>query len=319
MNSLPRTPLDPQMQTLVAAFQSHLGEPMREIGADDLRSRRAALLKVVPPPADVTDVEDLAVPGRDGKIPARRYRAASEPSGALVYFHGGGWVLGSVDESDGFCRYLSALSCFDVFSVDYRLAPEHPFPAAFHDAWDAVSWVAANTPDSQPLVVMGDSSGGNLAAAVTHQVMRAGNDPRIDMQVLVYPVLDHTMSTPSYREHADKYLISADDMAWFWDCYVPEVEQRTDERVAPATTADLTDAPATLVVVAEYDTMRDEALDYAKRLEASGVATSVHRYDSMAHGFFPMFAALTIADEAIRSVAAAIAQLAPTRVARPIV
>ncbi|MGW0035529.1 alpha/beta hydrolase [Gordonia sp. NPDC003376] len=311
MNPAPsRTPLDPQLKTIIDAFQSHLGEPMREIGATDLRIRRAALQKVSPPPADVESVEDLEVTGRAGSIPVRRYRPTPTATGAIVFFHGGGWVLGSIAESDGLCRYLSALTGFDVFSVDYRLAPEHRFPAAYDDARDAVAHIAAMLPDSCPLVVMGDSSGGNLAAAVTLDHVRSGGAPRIDMQVLVYPVLDHTMATPSYREHGAKYLISADDMAWFWDCYVPEPDERDDHRVAPATTADLTGLPPTLVVVAEYDTMRDEALDYARRLDEAGVPTSVRRYDSMAHGFFPMYAALPTADDAIRSTAEAITRTA---------
>ncbi|UVE93833.1 alpha/beta hydrolase [Dietzia sp. B32] len=281
---------------------------MREIGATDLRTRRSALLKATPPPQDVSTVEDVHVVGRDGDIPVRRYRPSTNTKGAIIYFHGGGWVLGSVEESDGFCRYLSALSGLDVFSVDYRLAPEHKFPAAFHDARDAVDWISGIVPSELPLVLMGDSSGGNLVAAVTHEIARTGKGPRIDMQALVYPVLDHSMSTPSYREHGSKYLISADDMAWFWDNYAPDVSRRDDHRLSPAMTDDLANVAPTLLVVAEYDTMRDEALAYAQRLEESGVETVVHRYDDMAHGFFPMYAALDTSDMAIRALADVLAQ-----------
>jgi acetyl esterase len=299
-------PSDPQMQAVIAVFQQHLGEPMRELGAVELRARRAALRPATRPAVELAEVRDLAIPGRSGDVPARVYRPHDGPSaGVVVYFHGGGWVIGSVDESDTFCRVFAGLTGCDIVSVDYRLAPEHVYPAALEDADDAVRWVARELAAEAPLVLMGDSAGGNLVAAVVRRARDEGG-PQVALQVLVYPVLDHRMATPSYTERGGKLLISADDMDWFWAQYTPDVARRAEPDASPGLVDDLAGLAPALVVVAEHDPMRDESLDYAARLEEAGVPTTVLRYDTVAHGFFPMTGTLTVADDAIRAVGLAV-------------
>jgi acetyl esterase len=299
-------PPDPQMQAVIGVFQQHLGEPMREIGAVDVRARRAALRSNAQPAVELAEVRELAVPGRAGVVPARLYRPHDGPSaGVVVYFHGGGWVIGSVDESDTFCRVFAGTTGCDVVSVDYRLAPEHVYPAAVEDADDAVRWVARELAADAPLVLMGDSAGGNLVAAVVRRARDEGG-PEIALQVLVYPVLDHRMATPSYTERGGKLLISADDMDWFWAEYVPDAARRAEPDASPGLVEDLAGLAPALVVVAEYDPMRDESLDHARRLAEAGVPTTVLRYDTVAHGFFPMTGTLAVADDAIRTVGLAV-------------
>jgi acetyl esterase len=294
------------MQAVIAVFQQHLGEPMREIGAEQVRVRRAALRSSARPAVELAEVRDLAVPGRSGDIPARLYRPYDGPPvGVVVYLHGGGWVLGSLDESDTFCRVFAGITGCDVVSVDYRLAPEHTYPAAVEDADDAVRWIARELAADAPLVLMGDSAGGTLVAAVAQHARNEGA-PAIALQVLVYPVLDHRMATPSYTERGGKLLISADDMDWFWSQYVPDLERRAEPDASPGLVADLSGLAPALFVVAEFDPMRDEALDYAARLEDAGVPTTVLRYDTVAHGFFPMTGTLAVADDAIRAVGIAV-------------
>lgn len=299
-------PLDPQMQAVVGAFQQHFGDPMRDLGATEVRARRAALRATAASAPELAEVVDLQIPGRDGAIPARHYRPQSgTATGIVVYFHGGGWVFGGVDESDGLCRVLAALTGCDIVSVDYRLAPEHVYPAAVNDAEDAVRWVADSLAGSAPLILVGDSAGGNLVAAVA-QSSRGRGLPPIALQVLVYPVLDHRMNSDSYRDRGGKLLISADDMDWFWSQYIPNISSRGEANASPGLTENLHGLAPAVVIVAEHDPMRDEVLDYARRLEDASVPTSVHRYDTMAHGFFSMFGTLAAADDAIRSVAVAI-------------
>ncbi|GAA4558781.1 alpha/beta hydrolase [Pseudonocardia xishanensis] len=300
-------PSDPQMQAVIGVFRQHLGEPMRELGAAEVRTRRAALRSSVPPAVELAEVRDIAVSGRSGEVPVRLYRPQDGPSaGVVVYLHGGGWVLGSLDESDTFCRVFAGITGCDVVSVEYRLAPEHTYPAAVEDADDAVRWIARELAGDAPLVLMGDSAGGTLAAAVA-QHARADGSPQVALQVLVYPVLDHRMATPSYTERGGKLLISADDMDWFWSVYVPDVERRAEPDASPGLVEDLAGLAPALFVVAEFDPMRDEALDYARRLESAGVPTTVLHYDTVAHGFFPMAGTLAVADNAIRTVGLAVA------------
>ncbi|KLL95725.1 hypothetical protein NJ76_23190 [Rhodococcus sp. IITR03] len=298
--------VDPQMEAVVTAFQQHFGEPMRELGAVEIRARRAALGLAAAPAIDLAEVVDFEIPARGHGIPARHYRPQSGPTdGLVVYFHGGGWVFGSVDESDGLCRLLAALTGCDVVSVDYRLAPEHTHPAAVSDAEDAVRWAAGNLPESTPLILMGDSAGGNLVAAVAQSARERLEKP-IALQVLIYPVLDHRMDTDSYRDRGGKLLISADDMEWFWSQYVPDIGARSRPDASPGLTRDLRGLAPAVVVVAEHDPLRDEVLDYARRLGDASVPTSVFRYNTMAHGFLSMFGTLTTADDAIRNIAVAI-------------
>ncbi|WP_433503007.1 alpha/beta hydrolase [Pseudonocardia halophobica] len=305
---VPADPPDRQLRALLAAMRERSAVPMREAGATAARARAAALRAGAPAGPRMERIEQVEIPVRNGVVPARRYLArAGRPAGVVVYLHGGGWVLGGLEESDLFCRTLAVHTGCEIVSVGYRLAPEHRFPAAVNDADDVVSWIAAGLPADTRLVVMGDSAGGNLAAVVARRARDRGA-PRIDQQVLVYPVTDHRMSTPSYAEHGHQMLISADDMDWFWAQYVPAEADRASADASPGLVEDLSGLPPAVVVVAEYDPLRDEALAYARRLADAGVETTLYRYDSMAHGFFALVGALDTAVDAVRSVSAAIVE-----------
>jgi acetyl esterase len=259
----------------------------------------------------VHEVRDLAAPGPAGDVPLRLYRpAADEPLPAILYFHGGGFVIGSLDTHDGTCRALANASGCAVVSVDYRLAPEHRFPAAPEDCWAALAWVAkegaALGVDGARLAVAGDSAGGNLAA--TAALLARARGPALRYQLLVYPVTDHAFDTPSYRENGEGYFLSAAMMRWFWQQYLEDAGQGADPLASPLRATELAGLPPALVVTAEYDPLRDEGEAYAARLRAAGVPTELRRFPGQIHGFFSMFdvmddgrAAIASAGQALRA------------------
>jgi acetyl esterase len=223
-----------------------------------------------------------------------------------VYYHGGGWVIGSVDDWDAVCRALAVAAGARVVSVEYRLAPEHRFPAAADDAYDALVWVAGNLAAGTPLVVAGDSAGGNLAA-VTALRARDEHGPELALQILVYPVADHDFTTASYEQYADAGLIlNRQEMVWFWDHYVPDPAERSHPYASPLRAEDLSGLPPAHVVIAEYDPLRDEGLAYAARLEAAGVPVTVKRYDDQIHAFFALVNVMDDASHAVADAAEAI-------------
>jgi acetyl esterase len=230
--------------------------------------------------APVAAVEDRVLPGPGGELTVRIYSPESpSPAPALIYFHGGGWVMGSIDAVDAPLRAVANGSGCVVLSVDYRLAPEHPFPAALEDARAVLGWVAE---EAGPLGV--DGAGGNLTAATT--LAERDRGPHIAGQVLIYPVLDHDFERPSYVANGEGFGMTTDNMKWYWDHYLPDPERRSDPLASPLRATDLTDLPPALVVTAEHDVLRDEAEEYAARLRAAGVAVTLSRYDGMMHGFF---------------------------------
>jgi acetyl esterase len=206
---------------------------------------------------------------------------------ALVYFHGGGWVLGSVITAHGVCAALAHESRYTVVSVDYRLAPEHPFPAAVEDAWAATTWVhkhGAELGAPGPLAVGGDSAGGNLAAVMALRARDRGLP--LAFQLLVYPVMDADLDTTSYPENAQGYWLTRAGMAWFWDQYLPDGD-RFHPDASPLRAEDVSGTPPALVITAEYDPLRDEGEAYARRLEEAGVPVTLSRYDGLIHAFHP--------------------------------
>jgi acetyl esterase len=257
-------------------------------------------------PPEVARVIDFELLGPAGPVAARSYSPSEEPpAGTVVYFHGGGWVVGGLEEFDRVARALALASGCEVISVDYRLAPEHPYPAAVEDADAALSWAAGERDHGHPLVVMGDSSGGTLATlAAIHARDRGG--PDLALQVLVYPVLDHAMDTPSYVEHAEAFPLGRADMEWFLDHYAPAGVNRNSPDVSPLRTADLSGLPAALIVVAGHDPTRDHSLAYAERLREAGVPVKLVLYDDMMHGFFTMQRVLARADSAMAAVGACV-------------
>jgi acetyl esterase len=227
----------------------------------------------------------------------------------IVYFHGGGFVIGNLDSHDGTCRALANASGCAVVSVDYRLAPEHRFPAAPEDCYAALRFVAERGAelgiDARRLAVAGDSAGGNLAA-VTALLARERRGPDVRFQLLVYPVADHAFDTPSYRDNAEGYFLSAAMMRWFWGHYLERPEQGDDPLASPLRAKDLAGLPPALVITAEYDPLRDEGEAYAARLKQAGVAAELLRYDGQIHGFFSLFDALDDGRAAVERAGAAL-------------
>lgn len=283
--------LHPEIQTIVDALPAR---SFADVGVAKARAAHAAGAAARPPGPDLAEVAELEL----GGVPTTRYTPTGADGAAVVFFHGGGWVLGSRTTHDGTARYLAEHSGATVYSVEYRLAPEHPFPAAFDDAVAAASALldgAETAIDRQRIAVAGDSAGGNLAAAAAI-ALRHRTSSALRAQLLVYPALDATMSQASYREFADGPFMTAQDMAWFYQQYAPEDATGgavDDWRLSPITADDLSDLPPTLVITASHDVLRDEGEAYAQALASAGVEASAARHLGATHGFFGWFHATT--------------------------
>ena len=257
-------------------------------------------------------VEDRTIPGPGGELDVRIYTPLTTSSNVLaglVFFHGGGFVLGDLDTHDDLCRVLANESGFRVVSVDYRLAPEHPFPAAVDDCFAATKWVAANAGtlgiDAKRLAVGGDSAGGNLAAVVAQLARDDG--PNIAFQLLIYPVAQlGAPDTPSMRENAKGYFLEKEGMDWFTRLYAPDKDSRHDPRLSPLQAKDLSGLPPAYVITAGFDPLRDEGRDYADALDKAGVSITYVNYPGMVHGFFSMRSLIPKAREAVAAAAAAL-------------
>jgi acetyl esterase len=264
------------------------------------------------PPVELASVRDAFAPGPASPVPLRIYRPASAaPLPLVLYAHGGGWVTGSLDSHDRLCRILADRLPALVVAVDYRLAPEHVYPAALDDVEAAWHWVGAQAralgADGARFAVAGDSSGGNLAAALTLR-LRAAGAPQPRLQLLLYPALDATCSRASYREFAAGYNLSGEQMAWYWDTY-RAAAGREAEQLSPLLAAELSCLPPALIAVAAADVLRDDALDYTRRLQASGVAVHVVECAGMIHGFLRWTGEVAAARTLIDVIAAAARQL----------
>jgi acetyl esterase len=243
-------------------------------------------------PVSLPRIEDLTIPGVDAPIPARLYAPDTSTTRPLMlYFHGGGYVKGGLAECDAFCRNLARVAQHTVLSVDYRLAPEHRFPAALDDAIAATTWAATHASElgtaPGPVVLCGESAGGNLAA-VTCQQLRSNAQVAIRHQVLLQPVLDFTLSYPSIAMRAAECLVPRADLAWYYQTYSSGLCEPTDPRVSPIFAKDLSGLPPALIIAAEYDTLRDEAEAYSERLNAAGTAARYLCVKGMVHGFLQM-------------------------------
>lgn len=297
--------VDPDIQRFLDEAAAAGAPPITAGTVEQARAGNAAFLAtMVTTPEKVARVEDATVQGAVGPLAARRYHPFGDPIGHVVFFHGGGWVLGDLDGHDQLCRQVCSRGSLVVTHVNYRHAPEHLFPAPALDAGAAVRSIFQED-DALPLVVMGDSSGGNLAASAALQARDAA--VRVAAQVLLYPVLDCDFGTASYERNADGYLLTRDDMQWFWSQYVPDCGARNDPLASPLRAPDLNGVAPAIVVVAGFDPLHDEGVAYAERLSAAGSTSEVQSYPSMIHGFSTLFA-LTPAAEA--SVDTALASLA---------
>jgi acetyl esterase len=299
-------PLDPQAKQVLDMINA---APSFDLEGDPAEARAFFEQMNVPdgsPPA--ARVEDRTIPGPGGEIAVRIYAPeapAPEDAGALpvlVYFHGGGFVIGSIETHDGTCRQLARGADCVVVSVDYRLAPEHTFPAAPEDCYAATAWVAEHAAeigaDPARIAVGGDSAGGNLAAVVC-LMARDRSGPALAHQLLIYPVTDYAFETGSYRENAEGYMLTLPMMKWFWNHYLADPAEGAGELASPLRAANLAGLPSATVLTAEFDPLRDEGEAYAQRLSEAGVKTQLTRYDGVFHGFFAMGALIDRANAAV--------------------
>ncbi len=301
-------PIDPIAAGLLQQMEEAGMPPLNEMSPADARQAAEGFRALAGEPEPVADVTKRTIPGPGGEVPVWVYTPAGAGAGALpclVYYHGGGWVLGDLEGVDTICRAVANRAGCKVVSVDYRLSPEHKFPAPFDDCYAALEWVAANGAsigvDSSKLAVGGDSAGGNLAAAVALKARDAGG-PALRHQLLVYPVTNHDYGTASYSDNGDGYLLTQDMMKWFWDHYLNNAEEGRNPLASPLAASDLSGLPSAFVITAEFDPLRDEGEAYAAKLAAAGVTVSQQRFDGQIHAFWQMPgvfpAALEAADQA---------------------
>lgn len=294
-------PLDTEVETILKAMEAQAAAPLHELSPEDARTAYRAMTPAAPE-AKLAQVRDLDCPGPGGNIPLRLYQPLEQDGlPVVVYFHGGGWVIGDLETHDAMCRQLAALSGAVVVAVDYRLAPENPYPAAIMDCYEAAYWVRRNIKelgvDEGKIFLAGDSAGGNLAATVALMVRQEGIFiPR--GQVLIYPPLDCDFETASYKDNAEGYLLTRDTMCWFWDQYTNDVS-RNEPYASPLREPSLKLLPPALVVTAEFDPLRDEGQAYAARLQKDGVAAELAHYEGVIHGFVHMNAQIPKGLEAL--------------------
>jgi acetyl esterase len=282
-------PLDPQVKALLDGMAALGAPPIHSLPPEHarlaLKMMRAPSVEETP----VAKVENRTIPGPAGEIPVRIYTPeGGGPFPTLVFYHGGGWVIGDLDTHDPLCRNLTkGASCLTV-SVDYRLAPEAKFPAAVDDSVAALQWVAAHASelggDGARLAIGGDSAGGNLAA-VAAQVAKQRGGPALRFQLLIYPPTDFTAQTASSKENADGYFLTYEDMVWFRDHYLNSLDDRVNPLASPMLARDVSGLPPALIITGEFDPLRDEGELYGAKLRAAGVPVTISRYDGMIHGF----------------------------------
>lgn len=302
--------LDPQFAAVVESFREEGVPPWHSLSVSAARQLEDELFSAGTGP-EMQSVRDVEISGSGGDVPVRLYRPDAADPGTLVFYHGGGWVLGTLDSADDICRELAARSDCVVVSVDYRLAPEYPFPAAVDDALAALEWTAENAgdlgADPSRLGVAGTSAGGTLAAATALRVRDGGPDdgdrPTLDGQFLLYPVVDPRMETESYREHADRALLSRADMAWFWDLYLRSPVDARNPFAAPVLADDLSGVAPATVLTAGFDVLRDEGAAYAARLADADVSVDHDHYPALAHGFLSTTDEVDAADAAMDDLA----------------
>jgi acetyl esterase len=303
-------PLDPQAQAFLEQLAAANAPPLHELTIEQARQVIVDLFGTKEAPEPVGAVAHHQISGAAGDLPARIYTPqGGGPFPILVYFHGGGWVIGNLEAYDATCRALTNAADCMVVAMEYRLAPEHKFPAAPEDCYAAARWVAANATalggDPARMAIGGDSAGGNLTAVVA-QMARDRGGPSFVYQLLIYPVTDHQYNTVSYRENADGYLLTRDAMAWFWTCYLRSEADGQSPLASPLRAESLRGLPPALIITAEFDPLRDEGEAYAARLRAAGVPVTLTRYPGMIHGFFSLEAILDQGKHAIAEAGSAL-------------
>lgn len=307
--------LDPQIRAFLDTLAASGLPPVETLTPREARLQMEAGSLMLGRLPEVGRAEDLTAPGPAGPVRLRLTAPASRGGGplpALVYLHGGGWVTGSLFSHGHLCRALTLTAGLAVVAVDYRLAPEHPFPAALDDAEAATRWVidqaAALGTDPARVAVGGDSAGGALAAAVARRLRDQGGPP-LAAQLLIYPATDADFDTPSYLACAEGYMLTRAAMVWYWDQYLPDGARRADPDAAPLRAERFEGLPPAVVVTAEYDPLRDEGEAYARRLADAGVPVRLLHYDGMVHGFLRRYRLLDRGRPALEEICAALRAL----------
>ena len=299
-------PLDPQISQLLELFAADPSvKPVQHCTPAEVRARIAQSSRTLAgKPEPIGAATDSEIPGRAGPIPIRVYSPygdTGEPLPCLVFFHGGGWVAGDLDSHDALCRLLCNASRARLVAVDYRLAPEHPFPAAVEDAVDATNWVAHHGNrlgiDPMRIGLAGDSAGGNLAAVVAHHARDTGRV--LKHQLLIYPATDTRTDTPSYEENARGYSLEREGMQWFFDHYLPDPAHRTHPHVAVLHAPDFRRLAPALVLTAGYDPLRDDGRRYATALHDAGSPVLLQEHETLIHGFANMSGVSDVSRRAI--------------------
>lgn len=304
-------PIDPEAAMFLSQLVDNPFDNMETMTPELFRAAHVPIAQLGGPPEDVGRLEDRMIPGPDGAIPVRIYTpvGATSPSPALVYFHGGCFVAGTLDMEDSPCRALANSGRCVVVSVQYRLAPENKFPAAVEDAYAATLWVAANADtmsiDSKRIAIGGHSAGGNLAAVVAQLAKRRGS-PAVAFQLLVFPITDLSSEAPSRRENAKGYLLTKDMLDWSTRQYLRTEADARMAAASPLVEPDLKGLPPALVVTAEYDPLRDEGERYAEKLRQAGVAADVRRFSGAIHAFFILGGVMEQGKQAIQEASVAL-------------
>jgi acetyl esterase len=301
-------PVDPEAQVVLDQMREQGLPPFEQMTVDQARELIGHFVEMQAPPPPIATVEDRAIDGPAGQIPIRIYTPVGEaPMPLLVYFHGGGWTIGTLDVADIPCRALAHATGSVVVSVDYRMGPEHKFPAAVDDCYAATRWAAEHAvelgADAQRLAVIGDSAGGNLAAVMA-LVARERGEPAIAYQVLIYPATNYGFDTASCLENADGYVLTREGMRWFWGNYLANEADGADPHASPLRATDLSGLPPALIITCEFDPLRDEGEAYGERLREAGVQVKVSRYDGMIHGFYWMSGAISRTQVLVDEIAA---------------
>lgn len=297
--------LDPGLKVLLQMPEMQLSRPPPGVTAAALRAASPPLPAF--PMDAVHEVRNLTVPVPGAGLAARLFRPSSESRLPLVvHFHGGGFVFCDLETHEPLCRTLAAASGCAVVAVDYRLAPEHPFPVPLEDCYHATQWLAAHASelgaDGRRLAVAGDSAGGNLAIGVARLALERGGTP-LRYQALIYPATDAACDNASWRELGQGYMLSRDWMQWAWECYVPDTARRADPLASPLRAADLAGLPPATIITADHDPLRDEAEAFAARLREAGVPVLARRYLGVIHGFASLPFATPLANRALADIA----------------
>lgn len=303
--------LDPQLKAYLDALEELGAPPLNSVPVDVARKmyeKGAEQTRGTPP--EPMAIDELLIPGPESELKAWLYRPNAEKNlPVLVFFHGGGFTIGSLQSHDAVCRHLCMEAECLVLSVDYRLAPEHKFPAAVEDAWAATCWAVNNAEqlggDADRVAVCGDSAGGNLAAIVCLKAREAG-DPQLAFQLLIYPGIDMSCSLPSHDAFATGYRLTRDLITWFYQAYFTTDDDVTHWQASPINAHSLAGLPPAFILSAGYDPLQDENKSYAYKLEAAGVKVVHSHYPDMIHGFFTMPGVLDRACDALSESAAAL-------------